>query len=148
VQTTKRFTGLETAAPDYETLVQQAINKVKGFLQLYAHNTKLGNASSKTVERCSLLQRTPAPQRIEKQMYYQTEKISNFKSLSTSTLKAGTLKAKTHTSSSLPHGSPAILRGRLHNISFIVSFRHDETLFVVRRLLVSSIFRSYLSTCK
>ena len=34
MQTTKRTTGLPTAAPDYETLVQQAINKVTGFDQL------------------------------------------------------------------------------------------------------------------
>ena len=33
MQTTKRATGLRTAAPDYETLVQQAINKVTGFDQ-------------------------------------------------------------------------------------------------------------------
>jgi hypothetical protein len=33
--TTKRPTGLGTAAPDYETLVQQAINKVTGFGELY-----------------------------------------------------------------------------------------------------------------
>jgi site-specific recombinase XerD len=35
MQITKRSTGLRTAAPDYETLVQQAINKVTGFEQLY-----------------------------------------------------------------------------------------------------------------
>jgi hypothetical protein len=35
MQTTKRPTGLGTAAPDYETLVQQAINKVTGFELLY-----------------------------------------------------------------------------------------------------------------
>jgi hypothetical protein len=31
MQTTKRPTGLRTAATNYETLVQQAINKVTGF---------------------------------------------------------------------------------------------------------------------
>jgi len=35
MQTTKRTTGLRTAASDYETLVQQAINKVTGFDLLY-----------------------------------------------------------------------------------------------------------------
>ncbi len=35
MQTTKRATGLRTAAADYETLVQQASNKVTGFEQLY-----------------------------------------------------------------------------------------------------------------
>ena len=35
MQITKRSTGLRIAAPDYETLVQQAINKVTGFDQLY-----------------------------------------------------------------------------------------------------------------
>ena len=35
MQTTKRTTGLRTAAADYETLVEQAINKVTGFLLLY-----------------------------------------------------------------------------------------------------------------
>ena len=35
MQITKRSTGLRTASPDYETLVQQAINKVTGFDQLY-----------------------------------------------------------------------------------------------------------------
>ncbi len=35
MQTTKRTTGLRTAAPEYETLVQQAINKVTGFDLLY-----------------------------------------------------------------------------------------------------------------
>lgn len=32
MQTLKRPTGLRTAAPDYETLVQQAINKVSSFI--------------------------------------------------------------------------------------------------------------------
>ena len=31
MHTTKRSTGLRTAAANYETLVQQAINKVSGF---------------------------------------------------------------------------------------------------------------------
>ncbi len=35
MQTTKRSTGPHTAASNYETLVQQAINKVTGFEQLY-----------------------------------------------------------------------------------------------------------------
>jgi hypothetical protein len=34
MQTTKQTTGLRTAARDYETLVQQAINKVTGVAQL------------------------------------------------------------------------------------------------------------------
>ncbi|MEP6594480.1 MAG: hypothetical protein ABJA71_00980 [Ginsengibacter sp.] len=35
MQTTKRPTGLRTKAVDYVTIVQQAINKVTGFQQLY-----------------------------------------------------------------------------------------------------------------
>ena len=35
MQTTKRATGLYTAAPYYKTLVQKAINKVTGFNALY-----------------------------------------------------------------------------------------------------------------
>jgi len=48
MQTTKRSTGLQTAAPDYETLVQQAINKVKGFLQLYKELERAINVSGKS----------------------------------------------------------------------------------------------------
>ena len=35
MQTTKRPTGLRTAANDYVTIVQQAMDKVTGFEQLY-----------------------------------------------------------------------------------------------------------------
>jgi hypothetical protein len=35
MQTTKQPTGLRTSASVYVTLVQQAINKVTGFAQLY-----------------------------------------------------------------------------------------------------------------
>lgn len=48
MQTTKRATGLRTAAPDYETLVQQAINKVKGFEQLYKELERAVNISGKS----------------------------------------------------------------------------------------------------
>lgn len=52
MQTTKRPTGLPiaigTAAPDYETLVQQAINKVTGFDQLYKELERAINVSGKS----------------------------------------------------------------------------------------------------
>ncbi len=48
MQTTKRATGLRTAAPDYETLVQQAINKVTGFQQLYKELERAINVSGKS----------------------------------------------------------------------------------------------------
>lgn len=48
MQTTKRSTGLRTAAPDYETLVQQAINKVTGFEQLYKELQRAINVSGKS----------------------------------------------------------------------------------------------------
>lgn len=48
MQTTKRATGLRTAAPDYETLVQQAINKVTGFEQLYKELERGINVSGKS----------------------------------------------------------------------------------------------------
>ena len=48
MQTTKRATGLHTAAPDYETLVQQAINKVTGFEQLYKELERAINVSGKS----------------------------------------------------------------------------------------------------
>jgi len=48
MQTTKRPTGLRTAAPDYETLVQQAINKVTGFELLYKELERAINVSGKS----------------------------------------------------------------------------------------------------
>ncbi len=48
MQTTKRPTGLRTAAPDYETLVQQAINKVTGFAQLYKEVERAINVTGKS----------------------------------------------------------------------------------------------------
>lgn len=48
MQTTKRATGLRTAAGDYETLVQQAINKVTGFEQLYKELERAINISGKS----------------------------------------------------------------------------------------------------
>lgn len=48
MQTTKRTTGLRTAAPDYETLVKQAINKVTGFDQLYKELERAINVTGKS----------------------------------------------------------------------------------------------------
>ena len=48
MQTTKRPTGLRTAAPDYETLVEQAMNKVTGFEQLYKELERAINVSGKS----------------------------------------------------------------------------------------------------
>jgi hypothetical protein len=48
MQITKRSTGLRTAAPDYETLVQQAINKVTGFDQLYKELQRAINVTGKS----------------------------------------------------------------------------------------------------
>jgi integrase/recombinase XerD len=48
MQTTKRPTGLRTAASDYVTLVQQAINKVTGFEQLYKELERAINISGKS----------------------------------------------------------------------------------------------------
>lgn len=48
MQTTKRPTGLRTAASDYVTLVQQAIGKIKGFEQLYKELERSVNISGKT----------------------------------------------------------------------------------------------------
>ena len=48
MQKTKRSTGLRTAAPDYETLVQQAINKVTGFDQLYKELQRAINVTGKS----------------------------------------------------------------------------------------------------
>ena len=56
MQTTKRATGLRTAAPDYVTLVQQATNKVTGFGQLYKELERAINVSGKstsTLTNCS-----------------------------------------------------------------------------------------------
>jgi site-specific recombinase XerD len=46
--TTKQTTGLRTAASDYVTLVQQAINKVTGFHQLYKELDRAINVSGKS----------------------------------------------------------------------------------------------------
>jgi len=48
MQTTKQATGLRTAASDYETLVQQATNKVTGFHQLYKELERAINVSGKS----------------------------------------------------------------------------------------------------
>jgi integrase/recombinase XerD len=48
MQTTKRPTGLRTAAKDYETLVEQATNKVSGFQQLYKELQRAINVSGKS----------------------------------------------------------------------------------------------------
>jgi integrase/recombinase XerD len=48
MQTTKRATGLRTAASDYETLVQRAINKVTGFEQLYKELERAINVTGKS----------------------------------------------------------------------------------------------------
>ncbi|MDB5249847.1 MAG: transposase [Segetibacter sp.] len=48
MQTTKRATGLRTAAGDYETLVQRAINKVTGFEQLYKELERAINVTGKS----------------------------------------------------------------------------------------------------
>jgi hypothetical protein len=48
MQTTKQPAGLHTAAPDYVTLVQQAINKVTGFDQLYKELDRAINVTGKT----------------------------------------------------------------------------------------------------
>ena len=48
MQTTKRATGLRTAASDYETLVEQAICKVNGFELLYKDLERAINVSGKS----------------------------------------------------------------------------------------------------
>ena len=48
MQITKRSTGLRTAALDYETLVQQAINKVTGFELLYKELERAINVTGKS----------------------------------------------------------------------------------------------------
>jgi site-specific recombinase XerD len=48
MQTTKQPTGLRTAASDYVTLVQQAVNKVTGFDQLYKELDRSINVTGKT----------------------------------------------------------------------------------------------------
>jgi integrase/recombinase XerD len=48
MQTTKRATGLRTKADDYVTIVQQAINKVTGFQQLYKELERAINVSGKS----------------------------------------------------------------------------------------------------
>ncbi len=56
MQTTKQATWLRTGAPDYVTLVQQAINKVSGFEQLYK---ELDRLSTSAVKAEALLLITP-----------------------------------------------------------------------------------------
>lgn len=53
MQTTKRPTGLRTAATEYETLVQQAINKVTGFEQLYKELERAINVTGKSTSTLS-----------------------------------------------------------------------------------------------
>ncbi len=48
MQTTKRATGLRTAASDYQTLVQQATCKVSGFEELYKELERAINTSGKS----------------------------------------------------------------------------------------------------
>lgn len=48
MQTTKHPTGLRTKATDYVTVVQQAINKVTGFQQLYKELERAINVSGKS----------------------------------------------------------------------------------------------------
>jgi len=48
MQTTKQTTGLRRAANDYVTIVQQAINKVTGFEQLYKEMERSINVSGKS----------------------------------------------------------------------------------------------------
>jgi hypothetical protein len=48
MQTTKQPAGLHTAAPDYVTLAQQAINKVTGFDQLDKELDRAINVTGKT----------------------------------------------------------------------------------------------------
>ncbi len=48
MQTTKRATGLRTAASDYETIVQQAAGKVTGFSELYKEMERAINVSGKS----------------------------------------------------------------------------------------------------
>ena len=47
MQTTKRATGPRTAATDYVTLLQQTINKVTGFEELYKEMDRSINVSGK-----------------------------------------------------------------------------------------------------
>jgi len=49
MQTTKRSTGLRTAADNYVTIVQQANNKVTGFEQLYKEMERSINVSGKSM---------------------------------------------------------------------------------------------------
>ena len=48
MQTTKRPTGLRTAANNYVTIVQQASDKVTGFGQLYKEMARSINVSGKS----------------------------------------------------------------------------------------------------
>ena len=48
MQTTKQSTGLRTAAKDYQTIVQQASDKVTGFEQLYKELGRAINVSGKS----------------------------------------------------------------------------------------------------
>ena len=48
MQTTKQSTGLRTAAKDYQTIVQQASEKVTGFQQLYKDLQRAINVSGKS----------------------------------------------------------------------------------------------------
>src|SRR5215207_8005196 len=48
MQTTKQPTGLRTAARDYQTLIQQAADKVSGFEELYKELERAINVSGKS----------------------------------------------------------------------------------------------------
>jgi integrase/recombinase XerD len=48
MQTTKRATGLRTAASDHQTLVQQAVGKVSGFDELYKELERAISISGKS----------------------------------------------------------------------------------------------------
>ena len=48
MQTTKQATGLRTAGKDYQTIVQQAIDKVNGYEQLYKDLQRAINVSGKS----------------------------------------------------------------------------------------------------
>jgi hypothetical protein len=48
MQTTKQATGLRTAAKDYQTIVQQATDKVSGFQHLYKDLERAINVSGKS----------------------------------------------------------------------------------------------------
>jgi hypothetical protein len=54
-QTTKRTTGLRTSAHDYQTLVQQAMGKIKGFEQLSKELERSVIITGKSESTCTLV---------------------------------------------------------------------------------------------